>query len=908
MRSSTRDALLGRGIPSDLVKKIADLGHTVASLEASPPVRFAAEFTDEEQAIIAGRLGRMPIPSETLVELFSLSGQACCYCADGLSGKPHQVHHVDGYARSRDHALDNLLLCCPTHHATIHARKVDPTAQRRKRAEWYAMHRVATAYHRRGLPFPFSSFAALWFEGVADPRTVLGPEPPSLPTAVEATRWNIRDAVVASLHKRGFAIVSGASGSGKSTLARGVAGVLRRDEAREAYVYRHHRDPRAALPELLRFLEVVTEPSTLILDDANIWATVDDLEALRAASSAHVWVLATFSSEGDSRTGGRLQTHLGPSMHHVDWKGIRPAVLDYLEANRDVIAVDLARTRTRDDGHRVGQGHTNRSLRTLATGYAQDARTLWHFTHMLSGGAQTADEDLRLHREDRKDAPITYAAIEQIAGFEKTVDLEETTSAVGTALPGAKPPPSTRWVASVFDRLCEERRMYRIRDAYRPVHREWSIQWLDHALFLDGHAGPTGELLRSVFAERTGDPTRIAFLWSWCEGHPNTRAWLSNYLRTFGFEDWQEIVRHLSQDIHALASVGNLLQMNVDTRRLRTFVRAFEANMDQIKAAMPSASWRDRSDLWRLLGSSDLGIAALSAVSPAQGATDLIAAPPDRHDDILWALSSAEKIDPGWLVEVGAHLDVNQFVGDRLERCEPGDLESVFSPALTLVRLSLPIMRSTCRRLGDVAVRVIGDTDLPQLHTGMHPYLWLLARMLPDEMDRVARAFPVARIAKQLAAADPRDWQRLASAMRRFAPDGPPVAAELLDAVDFEAFIQRIEEMAPSHPQDFRVLIWLLTESRAPRRGQFVDRLQNIVRTVVRSYASENEGRAIMRAFWALDAERGQELSAAIGVEPESVDVEFLSPERYEAMRRRVRAVEEIGLDYDVWRTLQGAD
>jgi hypothetical protein len=88
MDRRTRDSLLGRELPTDLVEKIGGHGHTVGILRSYSRKALTRFYTEEEAEAIYRGVHRQPIPADVLERVRFLSNEACCYCADGLSTRP----------------------------------------------------------------------------------------------------------------------------------------------------------------------------------------------------------------------------------------------------------------------------------------------------------------------------------------------------------------------------------------------------------------------------------------------------------------------------------------------------------------------------------------------------------------------------------------------------------------------------------------------------------------------------------------------------------------------------------------------------------------------------------------------------------------------------------------------------
>src|ERR1043165_4278817 len=136
MNPRTRRALVALSIPSDVIAKIAQHGHTLDNLRSFSGVQLRTFYEPAEAELLEQKLKRQPIPDDVVEIILSASGSVCAYCADGNSTRPNEIHHIDPYAATQDNSEDNLLLVCPTHHTWIHRHGVRPEDQKRQRREW----------------------------------------------------------------------------------------------------------------------------------------------------------------------------------------------------------------------------------------------------------------------------------------------------------------------------------------------------------------------------------------------------------------------------------------------------------------------------------------------------------------------------------------------------------------------------------------------------------------------------------------------------------------------------------------------------------------------------------------------------------------------------------------------------
>ncbi|MFI5302965.1 MAG: HNH endonuclease, partial [Polyangiales bacterium] len=462
MHAATRKALRQRSVPTDLITNIGKQGHTVESLAGLTLEELRSFYTEDEASLIHSKVHREPIDGEVLARILTASGEVCAYCADGNSARPFEIHHIVYWSISQDNSEDNLLLVCPTHHTTIHKRAISAELQKKQRQEWYSLREVALEFQARGVSVPYTMLTPIGFDGPVRPTEILGPGGPSPATAKAIARHDLARHLVARLQTENFIMLEGHSGSGKSTLALGVAGCV---AGTRTFRYRPPQDKREALPQVLQTMAVLTKPTILILDDVNRWASPDEVATLRKACSSTARIVAT-KTEGI----GDLIAPAGDA-ELVSWDALQGSVQDtILDSEAEFVAALQSRTA---NAHwpPVGMGYMDRSVGSLVDEYLPKSTTVWQFTFLLGGGwRHVANELHKLVSDYRADVPVLVAAVEQIAGVEEPVTIDECVAVTNQALPNLRPAASPEWVGEVFAKLVATRLMIRVRDRYTTVH------------------------------------------------------------------------------------------------------------------------------------------------------------------------------------------------------------------------------------------------------------------------------------------------------------------------------------------------------------------------------------------------------------------------------------------------------
>ena len=598
MNSKTRRSLIRRGLPTDLIDKIGSHGHTVTNLKGFSRKVLHNFYTEAESDQIQTSIQRSPIDDDVLDRLLFLSNEVCCYCADGNSARPYQIHHIVEHSATQDDSLENLMLVCPTHHTVIPLRKYSVGEQKAQRARWYALAEIDRAYRARGIPFPYQSFEPIIYSSspTIDEIFLFGPPSPS--TARALSEHNLGTIGSRKLERENFLIIAGDSGSGKSTLAMGIAGIIPANSERVfRYVRSSSSDNRLALQEILTFVATAANPSTIIIDDVNLWATTNDIERIARTASRTVKVIATITSELAKETDEPAPDRPFPfNRLYVSWDILRPYVVTYLLDHEPQV---VAAVKGRGDEHteRIGLGALDAQLEYRIQRYENEAKSIWQFLFLLSAGWIAIDNDLaELVSTDRSDVPVVYAALEQIVDAERAVGATEAAQAIGELESGNPlPEADADWVQSVYERLVTDRRvMQRVRHRYTTVHRDWARAFICAALENSQSKGTTTQLLLRDLNLAAPRPRRFARLLSWLK-HSTCAEFITSWAKNQKAEDWSQLIKAATvEGLAATAEVATELHLLLYTEDWNeTLGKAFETHEAALRDLVINATAED---------------------------------------------------------------------------------------------------------------------------------------------------------------------------------------------------------------------------------------------------------------------------------------------------------------------------
>jgi DNA replication protein DnaC len=924
MDNRTRDSLLGRGLPTDLVEKIGRLGHTVGVLKNFSRKTLTQFYTEGEAGAIYEGVHRQPITTEVLDRIRFLSNEVCSYCTDGVSTRPYQIHHIEEHAVTQDDSEENLMLVCPTHHTAIPQLGFSVEEQKQQRQKWYALAEVARAYESRGLTFPLKSFEALSYNNNPDVAELFTFGPPSPSTARMISEHGLGVEAQARLLSNNFLLIAGASGAGKSTLAMGVAGSAGDGLRVFRYLRSAAQDNRAALTEILTFLSTAVEPCVLIVDDANLWLTNSDIETIARASSsnARVIVIATRATGNDETA--EVDARFPSDRVFISWETVRPFVSAFLKEHEPQVVAALQAREHEPRGHRLGLGYLDEKLEHLIRRYGDQAKSVWQFLFLMGAGWKSVAHELaELIADDRADIPVLYAAVEQIAGEERAVTAEEAaTASANIALSTSLPAPDAGWVNSVFERLCSRRLMVRARNRYTTTHRDWARSFISAALANPSSRESTVKILERDFDLHTARPRRLSVLYSWLRMEDNCREFIREWAARQKPEDWTAFVgTAVRRDLAEAAGVAEFMWMlfNGDERR-QIIGDAFEAHEEALVQLVSNASHEDWHYLMELFGPvsgtrPELAARVVESWPPDRAAAVLGRTHPDYYDSIAWFLGgSVWKHSRAWCHAVGQHVEWSA-ISESLSKVRHGDVDAVHDCLSILYRLGFSVRRSMVPRIAEVMHDALKGAALSEIRFRE----WVLeVEAFPEEMHRVAEALDAREIAAEISRTPPHRWEYLLNLSWFASRAGSTFARDLVDHLEDDQLVEVVHKYAEAHPLMFISLLWQLAYGRPERRRELAAKLYPSVLIGCRQSDSERDD--IIRAFADLDRDLGINLARDLGIDfpkpepPEEGDDIDLNKPLFDIASDDDGTVEELqrleasGEDYDVGLIIHGPD
>tara|TARA_R110002074_G_scaffold387537_1_gene569734 strand:- start:549 stop:1631 length:1083 start_codon:yes stop_codon:yes gene_type:complete len=130
---------MARGLDSDSAEKLAGDGWTIGKLKQAKKAELKIAGLSDEFVTSLFSEARPPIPKDALMSVLFANRYQCCVCRDPKLSII--VHHIEEWAESRLHEVENLAVLCLHHHDEAHSKKtlsknLDAKALRDTKAKW----------------------------------------------------------------------------------------------------------------------------------------------------------------------------------------------------------------------------------------------------------------------------------------------------------------------------------------------------------------------------------------------------------------------------------------------------------------------------------------------------------------------------------------------------------------------------------------------------------------------------------------------------------------------------------------------------------------------------------------------------------------------------------------------------
>jgi hypothetical protein len=901
MQNRTYQKFLALGFDTVLIGKFEAAQLTVAGLQGlGKGALLQMNFTGEEYAIIAAKVKRQPIAKATLESIITRTGEVCCYCAEGNTVQPYQIHHITEYHLTQDNSEDNLLLVCPTHHVAIHTNGLPTDEQKQKRVAWENIWPIARAYQAQGLTFPFRAIEYITYEQTPNIAEVFEFTAPCPATCLAVLDEGNKDSACRILAEENILIITGASGSGKTTFAKGVAGSLK---GFAVYGYIVPQTGTNAVNEVLMFCSLATKDFALIIDNANTYLAEGQIEAILKAASPNK-KLIVIQTRGVQATDNNVEEHFVDGTFHISWShlkhGIKAKLLEY---EHDVISYLESQQFHSGYDFGIGEGKMNQPLTHLIDNYSKDVETAYQFFYLFSSGIERIDKlQVELASHDHLDVILLFIAINQIGRVENGSTLAEIAEQYKVlSLFKSKPAPEQEWVKEQLQIIQKKRLIRTERGRYNTVHREFARRYIEHCYFKRKNV--TDELLIPIF----NDPNRIdeiTPLWSWLNS-TSTRDFVRAWARKQTLDDWRALVRSACNK--GLAVISLLAdEMFHLTFNLQTGISgAFDGMADDIALLINQDKQLHVYYLRRL-------IAALHRLQPEIVAeimkltdktvisTLIKNAPPNYFDDVGRLFHDIREHYSEWVDEMRIFF-TNEDFEEIIGRIELGGIDELQAVVEFQREYLHDISKSQYFKYTAKFAALLKDCPLKDIrYGGTISSGFFELNLFPDEIHRIIDSLNAAQLSVELSDCLPRDWDNLGMLGIMSHNITTDTFERIVENIDVDQLKKSVGKYYKVYHYELRVFLYLLSYGLSEKRKAIAEALKPFVREIVQSNGLQDNN-DVFKAYFALDENSGVTLAAELQV-PQPEKFEKINFSDWDILREHLKEIEKTEADYPMSR------
>lgn len=863
MRNSKFIAL---GFSTELIDKIRNKSLGLTALRGnSQSALLAIGFSESEARLIREKVNRKPIPTETIKELISQSGGICCYCANGNSAQPFQVHHIDDYSNSQDHSLNNLMLVCPTHHVQIHSCKASVEEQQAVKRAWTNLWAIAVSYRDRDLQFPFGAFEYIDYDIYGEVTDIFsfGPAKPGM--CEQLAEGELLQNAVSMLQNDHKMLMTGDSGSGKTTLSLAIGAKLA-----STVVYRYlvgEKESLDSMREILAFVATAVKPILLIIDDANIKLTSGHIEKILGFAQVDKKLIVVTTKVGLAGN-GNLEPRVANSVFPVTWNMLRTTVkMNLLKHEREIMQYLKAKGLDNYNGDRIGYSMTDRKLAYVLDSYALGTNSVWEFIFMLASGEELLNGRLsELYSIDRLDLLVIFLGVNQIASAEQGTSIEEIEKFFcrhSHFMNQAKP--SIEWITSTMNDLFKWRMVRKRRDRFNLAHRMLAIKFIELSYWRDKKN--TEEILNLFFLDKI--PTReLLILWSWLSG-TQLRSYTSAWKSSRTLENWTDIsdlavneglmyltimtdILHPGNEEilnHILKDKGERLGELINKQQEGTLYSFHKLSM---------AIRHNAPEIWPSL---------LDKIDKKALYHLIREAPAWEMEKINWLLGSIRESGYiSWIVSTMSHFSKSDLTY-MAKRVEKGDISS-FSDLMHFwrsyvenisVRDFIEYMAFIPALLKDCNIR---NFKFSFYHHGFEEIL-----AFPDLIDNILKALDVEKMAEDYVSLTPDHWGNLLMLSNLSEYGRYPAIGSFLSQLNLDKLKQNVALYYQDNLYSFRLMIHQLAYDKV-RKVEISLMLQPFLEVAVLKSISLNyhEHEDVLDAFFKIDPDWVENYCAKVSI------------------------------------------
>lgn len=870
MHKRTLNKFLSLGFPTDLIDKIDDLYLTYSALNGiSIEALMKMGFEEDEANVIRSKTGRKPIKGEVIKSLIDKSGGCCCYCKNGISTQPYQIHHIEEYHINQNNEESNLLVVCPNHHVTIHSKTISEAEQELKKNEWENLWIIAKEYDNKQLSYPFKSFSIIDYTKAGTMEDIFSFSVPSGNLCESLTVGSLADSAYDILSSKNMLILSGNSGSGKSTFALGMAGKF------EEYIVLKYEPKKVnSIEDILNLISLNVKNSILIIDDANICFSINEIENILSASDENFKIIITFTT---GTVNEQVENHFPHNSIFLSWSALEIGCKQYFLNNEEVIINYLNENSINNfDNEIIGFSFPYITLQNLfdrSSNRIDKVKTIWEFIYLLSNGHSKIDNiSNKLFSEDRLDIVVYYCSIVQIAKIDSGVTISEIQAFYcENNILNQSPEPEHDWLSNLLERLCDERILRSYRGRYKTIHRMFAQNFINS--FSLKHPKVAENVLITYFEiQKNAKP--VVMLWSWLNS-TSANFIIHKWLKSKDSNFYSGFMSKCAKEDFAILSVFTTLIEPFILRQNKSAEKIFSENIKEISDSINNydkPTFYFHNSFFRILKQNVNSIAEqiLECVDINIFIKNIKNTEASEYYNLNWLFNSLIDISSEKVVDIAKKFSFYNCI-NVLDKVKIGDVSNI-DEIISFYRTYILIFtRANFNKCVQVIIEKTSNAsysnlNFPHLFSGLIELPYIRAEMLSilDNLDNK-------RFAVELVDCNPRDWNNIGTFFLYVNIFYSEYSEKFVDLIDLQKLSDTISKYYLLDRYGFRCLLHLLGYSSLEKKKELSEMLLPFIENLLTDSENKHELKNILKAFYKIDKIESERLSTnfQISVSPQ---------------------------------------
>ncbi|AFU69528.1 HNH endonuclease superfamily protein [Psychroflexus torquis ATCC 700755] len=876
MNKRTLNTFLSRGFPTDLIDKIDKLSLTYSALNnISKKTLIKIGFDEKEALIIHTKTGRNRIEKEVIKSLIEKSGGCCCFCENGINNQPYQIHHIEEYHLSQNNNESNLLVVCPTHHFVIHSEKISQTEQIIKKNKWSKIWEISKEYNNKQLSYPFKSFSIIDYIKEGTLAEVLSFSISNSNLCESLTFGTLADNAYSILLKTNTLILAGNSGSGKSTFSLGIAGKFK-----TSTVLKYEPKIDNKIEDILNLISFTVNESILIIDDANLYFSSNEIEKILNATTKKLKIIITFTS-GTVDEG--VENHFPLNSIFLSWPELEIRCKQYFLDKEELLINYLNENNINNfDNNTIGFSFPSITLQNLFDSFSNridKIKTVWEFIYLLSNGHSKIDNiSTKLYAKERLDIVVFFCSVVQIGNIDSGVTISEVQTLYReNNILNLSSEPEQKWLLTILDKLCYERILKTDRGRYKTIHRKFAQNFIESFSFK--HPEEADNILKSYLDKQT-NAKPIVILWSWLK-LTSAKFIIPKWLKSKGYNFHINFISKCAEeDFAILTNYLSLIEHSIQRDKV-VFEKIINLNIEGISSSMNNYNepiFYYHGNLYRILKQNVNSIAEqVFKKLDINIFTDKIKiASPNEYFNLNWMFNSLIEINSDIVKQIAEKLSFSDCL-NTLTNVESGNVSNIEEVIIFYRRYILRFKRSYFHKCIQIIISKTSNSsysslNFPYFYSGLTEFIFI-----KKEIKAVLKNLDFERLTKELVCCTPRDWNNIGVFLLYTNLYYPEYSKNFIDLIDLPKLDETISKYYKMDRYNFRCLIHFLGCSSSSKKKKISKFLLPLINDLLTNSLNKYELKEILKAFYKIDKIESIRLSTEF-----KISISFEEDERNE--------------------------